>query len=1240
MLRNLLLAIGIVLTAHVLVFSQSGSGSLKGKIADKDGKDPIPFANIVIEVGGIQMGGATSDFDGNFLIKPIPPGKVDVKATYVGYNDYVIKGVVIFVDKITFQDIELQKKTTTLNEVEVVDYKVPLISKDQTVSGGTVTQEEIAKMANKSADAVATTVGGVTTDASGGIASIRGARSASTVYYIDGMRVYGSNTLPQSAIEQVEVILGGTPASYGDATGGIISVTTRGPSRDFTGGVDIQTSKFLDPYGYYRVGLNANGPLISKKDTVNKTKTPIMGYFIAGDFTYNEDGRPNATGMYKGKDDYVNYLSKTPLRLTPDGQGIYMNAEFMTKDDMETTRATMNTSNYSIAVSGKLDFRLTSSINLSFGGNFSLYDNNNFSYGSSLLNWKYNSHGNGYTWRVNGRFTQRFPSTNEKAFVKNVNYSIGADFTRNYSKNEDPGHKENLFKYGYVGKFETSTIRAYTPLMVLDTVSGKLAHIQNGYRDTLVQFTPSDINPESSNWTSQYYELFPDPEGNYRNTDEILAGRGLLNGMAPYGVYSLWASPGSRANGYFVTTSDQVSVNASFAADFGNHEIQLGLQYQQRSSGYYDYTVGNGAPELWPMMKQLTNAQLYEMDVANPILVYNGTDFMDTINYHRKYVGLLQRNFDINLRKKLGLPVDGLDFIDIDSYDFNTNSINYYDADQNLHTISAPDQIFSIDMFSADEVLNNGAPIVSYRGYDYTGTKLPTKPSFEDFFYAVDENGNYTRPIGNYEPIYLAGYIQDKFAFKDLIFNIGLRIDRFDANQPVLKDPYLFYEAYTAGEITSIQGNPVTHPGNIGGDYTVYVDDANNPSVITGYRLEDQWYNAEGGVITDPKVLDRGNGVNPYLIDPTDKAIKPTVFKDYEPQVNFMPRISFSFPISDEALFYAHYDILTQRPTAGNVIDPVSYYYINVIGSSGTINNPALQPEKTIDYELGFQQKINNASSLKLAVFYREMRDQIQQYRLSGAYPKTYYSYANIDFGTVKGLTLTYDLRRTGNARVRFNYTLQFADGTGSDPNAASAIIRSDQPNLRTLNPLAFDRRHQFNISIDYRFSSGKEYNGPVINRKKSGKAPVQLLSNLGANFTVTGGSGMPYTKSSRIMQYGAMGPIKGSINGARLPWQFYINMRIDKDFNFSLSKTKNRAATLNLYLDILNLLNTKNVIRVYPATGTAYDDGYLAAPEWQTQINNQINPDSYRDLYSVWVDNPYNYSSPRQIRLGLMLSF
>ena len=59
------------------------------------------------------------------------------------------------------------------------------------------------------------------------------------------------------------------------------------------------------------------------------------------------------------------------------------------------------------------------------------------------------------------------------------------------------------------------------------------------------------------------------------------------------------------------------------------------------------------------------------------------------------------------------------------------------------------------------------------------------------------------------EPIY-AGYIQDKFAFDDLIFSIGLRVDRYDANQSVLADEYCLYDAYTASSNVAL----------LSGDYT------------------------------------------------------------------------------------------------------------------------------------------------------------------------------------------------------------------------------------------------------------------------------------------------------------------------------------------------------------------------------------------------------------------------------------
>ena len=70
-----------------------------------------------------------------------------------------------------------------------------------------------------------------------------------------------------------------------------------------------------------------------------------------------------------------------------------------------------------------------------------------------------------------------------------------------------------------------------------------------------------------------------------------------------------------------------------------------------------------------------------------------------------------------------------------------------------------------------------------------------------------------------------------------------------------------------------------------------------------------------------------------------------------------MPRIDFSFPISDEALFFAHYDVLTQRPPSFSQFSPTNYLFFETVAGSA-INNPDLKPEQTTDYELGFKQAL------------------------------------------------------------------------------------------------------------------------------------------------------------------------------------------------------------------------------------------------------------------------------------------
>ncbi|MCG3164881.1 MAG: hypothetical protein POELPBGB_00640 [Bacteroidia bacterium] len=1200
--------------------AQIGTGTLKGKVTDDKG-EPLPFANVVVELNGTLVTGTLTDFDGNYTIKPISPGRFTVKASIVGYTTQQVNNVQVSDSKITFQDFKMVQGIE-LGAATVIEYEVPLIKQD----GGsetTITSEDIVKMPGRTAESVATTVAGVYSQ-DGEVGSIRGSRGEATDTYIDGVRVRGSSAIPQSAIEQVTVVTGGLPAQFGDATGGVISITTKGPSRNFFGGAEVVTSQYLDNFGYNLGALNLSGPLIMVKDKANEgQKKPLFGFFLSAEGTYQKDPDPSAIGSYKVKDDILKYLEQNPIR--PSGLvtgGSYLNSQFIHRDQVEKIAAKENVARKDLNLSGKIDLSTSGTTNLTFGGSMALNERKNYDYDNALFNYVNNGQVINNTIRAFGRFTQRFnakePKEGKKSGgISNAYYTLQVDYTKVLQTVQDPDHKDNLFNYGYVGKFVTHTIPTYG--FGIDTTTGLFGQVLNGFADTLVEFTPSDINPTSAAYTSQFYAQNPEVDENYENLFQIQNKGGRLNGQLPNDVYGLWRNTGYEYNRYSKQDNTSLRVTALGSVDLKNHAFTLGFEYEQRT----DRNVTYNPAGLWTLARQLTNFHISEIDVTNPQPVFVNGVFEDTINYPRFFNGDDQAFFDYNLRQSLGLQTNGLDYIDLDSYD--------------------PSQL-NINFFSADELLNNGNNYVSYYGFDHTGKKLSGNPSFDDFFTAKDEFGNYKREIGAFQPTYLAGYIQDKFAFKDLIFNVGVRVDRYDANQKVLKDPFSLFETKKAGEVSQIGGNDVTHPSNIGNDYVVYVNDINSPTAIVGYRNDRTWYNAEGVEISDPTVLRTGSGIAPYLVDPSDNVVSSKAFKDYQPQTNIMPRISFSFPISEDALFFAHYDVLTKRPVndngldAINRLDPIDYLFIE--NRNVTINNPDLKPEKTIDYELGFQQKISNSSAIKFSAFYRELRNLIQVTQNLEAYPRTYRTYGNLDFGTVKGLSLSYDLRRTGNMWMRASYTLQFADGTGSNTTTGINLINSGFGNLRTIQPFSFDQRHNIVVTLDYRFKSGAEYNGPKIGK-------LNIFSNTGLNVIARAGSGTPYTRQLNATNEGTIGGgttsrMDGSINGSRLPWQFRLDLRLDKDIalNFGKKEGKKKPANLTVYLQVLNVLNTKNIISVYRKTGNPDDDGYLAAAEFQNNIASQNDEQSYRDLYALKINNPDNYSMPRRIRLGLLFNF
>ncbi len=1241
-MKKILLAFFLIL-GFVNVATAQRAGEVQGRVLNEKGEG-IPFANVVIFRNDIQVMGTATDFEGFFSLKPLEPGIYKLVASYLGKN-VEVDNLRVDASKTTFlKDIILSTAQTL--ETVTVKYEEPPVDVGKPESGHSRNREEIERMPKNN---LAGMIGNTAMTYQGDddeLISIAGSRGYGTKYLIDGVDLTGLVDLPNDAVDQIEVLTGGVDASQGDFTGGVVNISTRGPSNTTHGSLEYLTSEYLDPFGYNEARFSLLGPLTKQFAGTDSARTNL-GYLLSGKVIFEKESDPPGIPIYYVNDEKLAELKANPLVPSRTGEGFNKATEFVRREDMVSSYVRRNNNDWQANFFGKLDYKPTLTTNFTFGANYVHINNNANIRVYEMFNFENNPKVYSDDLRFYTKFTQRF-RTNEKEessgyTISSAYYTIQLNYQYNQDIVEDRKHRRNPFEYGYIGKFNTYREPVYRYL--LDSVTGKEVFKLLGYRDTAVTYEPGSANPVLARYTEQYYDLY-DP----LNLTDVVLGGGLRNGDFTQSLYSysMWYNPGVPFTNY--RNSDNTQIGGRFDAsvdlkkstkdNINKHSIEFGFEYEQRVERSYSVSPFG----LWGLARQSTNFQLNNLDIANPYFLVNGDTILyseyegevgefDSIFYYRRYDQQDQTYFDIKLREKLGIPVNSLEFINLDNID---------------------PELLSLDMFSPDQLLNVGNRVVNARGYDYYGNRLKQAPSFADFFYDyVDNNGNgrfdfgdyYTRNIDAYRPIYTGAYIQDRFNIGRVLFRVGLRVDRFDANQMVLRDQYSLYAIRTVEEVTSINGNPVDHPGTVGDNFAVYVDDRNNPSKILGYRDGDTWYNAEGTQITDPAVIANQTTtgvIAPYLENPTadikdaDNFDVDASFEDYTPQITVMPRIAFSFPITETAMFTAHYDVLTQRPFGRNGATPFNYYFLEELAIDGVIPNPNLKPEKTINYQLGFQQALSDKSALKISAYYREMRDMMQVTRILYAYPTDYTTYGNVDFGTVKGLNIKYDLiRRVKNIRFTGAYTLQFASGTGSNTTSQLGLINAGQPNLRTIVPLNNDVRHQFFLDLDYRFASGKAYTGPRVNGKP-------IFENAGILLQLRARTGEPFTRQvlptpTAMFGVASRSALLGSINGSRLPFNFKVDLAMDKDIPLT---TGNRPMFVNVYLKVQNLLNTRIVRGVYRYTGSPTDDGYLSAPLAEEVINAQVDQIAFMDQYSVKMRSPGNFALPRRVQLGVKLKF
>lgn len=401
-------------------------------------------------------------------------------------------------------------------------------------------------------------------------------------------------------------------------------------------------------------------------------------------------------------------------------------------------------------------------------------------------------------------------------------------------------------------------------------------------------------------------------------------------------------------------------------------------------------------------------------------------------------------------------------------------------------------------------------------------------------------------------PKIYSAYVTDKMEFRDMVLNLGLRVDHIVPDQQRLKDPY-----------------------NIGLD--------------------------ENGLIADTSL------------------IPAKTFTEIN------PRFGISFPVTDQTVFHLEYGKFTQ-PAAFNVTY-ITWQNLAANlqqGNFTTSPNPGLEPVKTTSYEVGFEQQIGANAAIDITAFYKEIRDQVYLLAMQGARPSVYSMYINGDFGNVKGFSFDFRLRRIARVMANVNYTLQWANGTGSDPDTQFNIAWQN-PNERPtyVAPLDYDQRHTATVNIDFRT---QPKDGPRV-------FGVYPLGEFGINIWYSLGSGLAYTPMSPISipfsTAGSRYPT-AAINSSHQPSTQTVNLRVDKQIRVG-------KLVFNPYVWVINLFNTKNVIDVYEATGLPDDDGWLSTVEGQQWA---LTHPTAAKWYHYRINDPENYDEPRQIRVGLRVDF
>jgi len=327
-------------------------------------------------------------------------------------------------------------------------------------------------------------------------------------------------------------------------------------------------------------------------------------------------------------------------------------------------------------------------------------------------------------------------------------------------------------------------------------------------------------------------------------------------------------------------------------------------------------------------------------------------------------------------------------------------------------------------------------------------------------------------------------------------------------------------------------------------------------------------------------------------------------------QMMISPRLGVSHPITERDVLRFAYNYQNQLPQMQYIFTSKDSTDAN-LNSGITVGNPKLEPQITVTYEVGLSHQLSDDYVLDMTAYYKNLYNYVSTVK-EGDAVINWYKFISEDYGSARGIDVQLEKLMSNFNSWSIAYSLAWAQG-----NNSSTVIQDEATNLREF-PLDWDVRHNVSVNYTFRIGRNEEFFVPFTDF-------ILPLDDFSANVNWTMASGAPYTPQSLV------GTSFLDTNSVRKDYTQETNLRLTKGITLS------NKMNIKLFLDVENLFKNRNILTVYPKTGSPYDDG---ADLTESNINPPFTYPEVSYVYSKAIRNPGFTNNYRGVTLGVSFNF